>query len=84
MSARWAAVLLGSVGLHVAALALLTFVAVKAGFPPELVVDLSAWEAASPEGSAGAGARGASGDGPARRAGQAAPASDPAPIPGSA
>ena len=84
MSARWAAALLGSVGLHVAALALLTVVAVKAGFPPALVVDLSAWEAASPEGSAGAGARGASGDGPARRAGQAARASDPAPIPGSA
>lgn len=83
MSARWAAVLLGSVGLHAAALALLTFVAVKAGFPPTLVVDLSAWETASPQGPAGAGARGASGDGPARRAGPAARASDPAPIPGS-
>ena len=84
MSARWAALLLGSAGLHAAALALLSFVAVKAGFPPALVVDLSAREAASPQGPAGAGARGASGDGPARRAGPAARASDPAPIPGSA
>jgi len=44
VSARWAAFLLGSAGLHAAALALLTFVAVKAGFAPALVVDLSAWE----------------------------------------
>lgn len=47
MSARRAAVLLGSVGLHVAALALLTLVAVTPGFPPTLVVDLSAWEHAA-------------------------------------
>lgn len=49
MSARRAALLLGSAGLHTAVLALLALVAARAGFPPVLVVDLSAREAVAPE-----------------------------------
>lgn len=47
MSVRWAALLLGSAGLHAATLALLALVSVKTGFPPVLVVHVSAWEAAA-------------------------------------
>ena len=54
MRARWAGLLLGSVGLHAAVLALLTLAAVRAGFPPTIAVDLSAWEHATARRSAGA------------------------------
>ncbi len=47
MSARRAALLLGSAGFHGAVLGLLALAAARAGLPPVLVVDLSAWEAAA-------------------------------------
>lgn len=87
MSTRRAALLLGSAGVHAAGLALLVLVSVKAGFPPVLVLDLSAWEAATPWRSteAGSGRRATDGE-PGRRpqASRGAPAPGAPPLLGMA
>ena len=74
MSPSRVAVLLASVGLHVAALALLMLVAVTPGFPPALVVDLSAWEHAAAKRPPGMALRRAPDD---RAAGGAEPSARP-------